>query len=161
MAILTAKIGDIVVGSNSDILEALALGSCVAVIIYDETTQIAGMAHVLLPKSLDKDKDYKLGKYADTAIPELIKRLIQKGAKRDKLKAKIVGGAKMFEFTGKNNSLDVGKRNAEAVKKILVDNKIKIVAEDIGENYGRTVHFDPKTATVSIRFSMQKLKKTI
>jgi len=61
------------------------------------------------------------------------------------LKAKIAGGAKMFEIKGQpvNNQIgNIGERNVQTVKKILAEHRIPILGEDTGANYGRTMSFD-------------------
>ena len=65
--------------------------------------------------------------------------------------AKIAGGAKMFAFNSKNEMMSVGDRNVEAVKKALSALRIPILAQDTGENYGRTVEFDPETGDYVIK----------
>jgi len=162
MATYTARIGDIVVGKAPDKLEALALGSCVAIALYDPQNKIGSLSHVLLPKSSDFKEVDKIGKYADTAVPEAIKLTTSKGANRTRLKAKIAGGAKMFEMTGINRlTVDVGSRNVDAVKKHLKENDIPIVANDTGKNYGRTVSFDLETSVFTIRQGAKKITKHI
>lgn len=165
---LSARIGEIVISRAPDILEALALGSCVATFIYDEVAKIGGCAHVLLPESneymkrLDKDDHNKPGKYADLAIPNLIKMLVQKGATRDRLKAKIAGGAKMFDLTVKSPiAMDVGERNIRAVIENLKKNDIPLVGNDTGEDYGRTVAFDLATGVMTIKLGLKKVVKHI
>ncbi|MHA2089238.1 MAG: chemotaxis protein CheD [Candidatus Kariarchaeaceae archaeon] len=158
----SARIGEIVIGRAPDTLEALALGSCVAIFIYDEITKVGGCAHVLLPESKQFSEYNKPGKYADTAIPEMIKLLKQKGAKSERFRAKLVGGARMFELTGKNKlTLDVGYRNIEAIKKHLREISIPVVAEDTGADYGRTVEFDLETNVLTIKVALKKSVKHI
>ena len=64
------------------------------------------------------------GKYADTAIPLLLKELSDKGSKTKSLIAKMAGGACMFEYFGTN--LNIGERNAERVRAILKENNIPL-----------------------------------
>ena len=135
MAVHTARIGDIVFGRAPDKLEALALGSCVATFIYDSEAKVGVCAHVLLPETnefiIRKDADHKLGKYADSAIPAAISMLVTKGGKRDRFKAKLAGGAKMFNLSIQAKSpLDVGARNILAVTEQLKKNNIPIVEID-------------------------------
>lgn len=162
MANLTARIGDIVVGKAPDVLEALALGSCVAIAMYDPKNKIGSLSHILLPESSAYKKIDKVGKYADTAIPEAIKLTTAKGANRSRLQAKIAGGAKMFEMTGVNRlTVDIGARNVEAVKKHLKENDIPIVADDTGLTYGRTVSFNLENSVFTIRMGAKKSTKNI
>ncbi|MHA2250770.1 MAG: chemotaxis protein CheD [Candidatus Kariarchaeaceae archaeon] len=162
MSVHSARIGEIIVARAPDKLEALALGSCVAVFIYDDAIQLGACAHILLPESRQFSEDNRPGKYADTAIPEMIRLLGQKGGKKGRLKAKLVGGARMFELTGKNKlTLDVGKRNIEATKKSLQDADIPVVADDLGADYGRSVEFDLETGILTIKVALQKVTKHI
>ena len=65
--------------------------------------------------------------------------------------AKIAGGAQMFAFQNKSDLVRVGERNVQASKKKLAELKIPILAEDTGENFGRTVIFYPETGDYVIR----------
>lgn len=128
------------------------LGSCVGVIIYDESTKIAGLVHVMLPdSSLGRTNSINVAKFADTGIKALIDLLRVEGVQTFKLKAKIAGGAQMFQFTNDKNSMRIGPRNVEAVKEQLKLFKIPIIAEDTGGNKGRTIEFNPTTGKLNIR----------
>ena len=80
-----------------------------------------------------------------------IAEIVRLGGSRNRLVAKIAGGAQMFAFGGKNDSICVGERNVLATKKKLNAMKIPILAEDTGKTYGRTVVFFPKTGDFHIR----------
>lgn len=128
------------------------LGSCVGVVIYDATNEIAGLAHIMLPdSSLTKQTDYNKYKYADTAIDILIDKLTKMGAHKASLKAKIAGGAQMFQFNTSSEIMRIGPRNVEAVKERLALHNIPIVSADVGGNKGRTIEFDPATTKLKIR----------
>jgi len=128
------------------------LGSCVGVVIYDCDRKIAGLSHVLLPdSSLAKQSELKPYKYADTAIPILIEKLLAGGARKFALKAKMAGGAQMFKFESKSNIMRIGPRNIEAVQEQLHRFNIPVVAADVGGNLGRTIEFDPETCKFKIR----------
>lgn len=127
------------------------LGSCVGIVLYDELRQIAGMAHIMLPdSSLDRSKKINVAKYADTGIYSLMEMLKVEGVRPMSLKAKIAGGAQMFQF-GSSDTLRIGPRNVEAVKKELKRLSIPLIAEQTGGAKGRTIEFDPVTAILSIR----------
>jgi len=162
MTTYTARIGEIVTGRAPDVLEALALGSCVAIAMYDPQNKIGALCHILLPESSMYKEIDNIGKYADTAVPEAIRQVTAKGANRERLRAKIAGGAKMFELSGVNKmTIDVGSRNIEAVKSHLKKHEIPIVADDTGKNYGRTVSFDLETAVLTIRQGLKKITRHI
>lgn len=150
--IVKVGIADLNIVKPPDVIRTSGLGSCVGVIIYDPLKQIAGLAHVMLPdSSLAKNGSLNIAKYADTAISELVNRLIKDGARKLALKAKIAGGSQMFQFSSGNEVMRIGPRNVEAVKKKLSLLHIDIVAEDVGGNNGRTIEFDPKTNVLQIR----------
>nr|WP_262172937.1 chemotaxis protein CheD [Saccharococcus sp. Marseille-Q5394] len=127
------------------------LGSCVGVVLYDETKKIAGLLHVMLPdSSLGRSDRLNAAKFADTGIYSLMELLKAEGVRPLSLKAKIAGGSQMFQF-GSSDSIRIGPRNVEAVKKELARLSIPIIAEDTGGSSGRTIEFDPMTSALSIR----------
>lgn len=132
------------------------LGSCVGIVLYDEFKKIAGMVHIMLPdSSLDRSKKLNEAKYADTGIYTLMEWLKAEGVRPMSLKAKIAGGAQMFQF-GSNDTLRIGPRNVDAVKKELKRLSIPITGEQTGGSKGRTIEFDPVTAMLSIRSVNEK-----
>lgn len=149
-------IGGVVVHHNPVILTCLGLGSCVGVAIYDKEHKLGGLAHVMLPNSkeyagtTDTSRNLDtLHKYADVAIPYMLDEIMKLGAKKENIKAKIVGGSKMFDIPSKEKS--IGERNIEAIKDILNENKIPLEAEDLGGKNGRTMRFDTVTQTIKIK----------
>lgn len=71
------------------------------------------------------------------------------GASKARMQAKIAGGATMFATA--SDKFNIGERNIAAVKKILNENRIPIIAQDIGLDYGRTQFFYPETGIMEIR----------
>ena len=141
-----------------DAIMTIGLGSCVGIAIRDKTSKIGGLVHIMLPSSLEVKSNANIAKFADTGIPELVKRLEAKGAVRSRMVAKIAGGARMFAFQSKSELSAVGERNVEATKKVLAELRIPIIAEDTGENYGRTVTFFPETGDYEIKAVGKPLK---
>jgi len=141
-------IGEYRAADSSFILVTLGLGSCVGVCLRDSKNLIGGLIHVMLPESGGKQVP-KPGKYADTGIPILIEEMKKIGAKISGLEAKIGGGASMFKNSG--SSMEVGKRNTEAVKEVLKSLGIRIISEDIFGNRARSLEFDIKTGDLNIR----------
>ena len=141
---------DVVRAPNT--IRTSGLGSCVGVILYDESKQIAGLIHVMLPdSSLGRSDVVNVAKFADTGIKALIELLKLEGVHAFKLKAKIAGGAQMFQFTSDKDSMRIGPRNVEAVKAELRKNSIPLVAEDTGGYSGRIIEFDPITSKLNTR----------
>lgn len=154
----TIKIGiaDMNVAKGEDELVTFALGSCVAICLWDPISKIAGMVHIMLPDSrqLNNGASQPL-KFADTGLVELLKAMQLKGAKMPNLKAKIAGGAQMFADLGNSPMGRIGERNVQAVKEGLGKFRIPIVAEDTGKNFGRTCYFDAPTGTMLIKSALK------
>ena len=147
------KVGmaDLNICESPNSITTLGLGSCVGVVLWDPVVKVCGMVHVMLPDSTTISNNQNLAKFADTGINELLRKVVQKGAKKERLVAKIAGGAQMFSVNSNSSMLRVGQRNVEAVKARLSQLGIELRAEDTGENYGRTVIFYPQTGEYYIR----------
>lgn len=144
--VIDVATGEVKAAKAPACLECLALGSCVAVILYDKESKIGGIAHVMLPVSpyVITQRKERL-KYADVAVPELIQYLQKLGAKKESLCARMVGGALMIPGVS-----DIGRENSEAARKILHERNIKILDEHLGGTEGRSVTFDLSTGELRI-----------
>lgn len=131
-------ISDMKVSTNPGSLITYALGSCVGICLHDPLNNIAGLSHVLLPDCNLCPNDANVAKFANTAVEELVRRMERIGANRFRLTAKIAGGARLFGGAG---GMQVGERNVASVKAELSRLRIRLVAEDTGADYGRTVEF--------------------
>lgn len=158
------KVGmaDLKVCPYPNAITTLGLGSCVGIALYDPVTKVAGLAHIMLPDSTQIRNNENKAKFADTGISELVSQMVKAGANKERLVAKIAGGAQMFAFHNVNNSdmVRVGERNVESTKKTLKMMHIKLLSEDTGLNYGRTVEFYSETGDFLIK-SVGKPIKTI
>lgn len=130
------------VGRGAGTLSILGLGSCVAVVLYDETSRVGGLAHVLLPDPSYSRNSDKRGRYASTAIPALVEEVVEAGADRGRVTARLVGGACMFQELLPPDQPHLGARNIDAARQALARDGIAIVAEDVGGDFGRSIHFD-------------------
>lgn len=122
------------------------LGSCIGIALFDRIAKVGGLAHVILPNSEQGSGDR--GKFADTATDWLLEEIIKAGAVKDRVKAKIAGGAMMF---GSNVRSGIGDRNIEAVKARLHKHAIPIAAEAVGGEKGRRMTLDPTTGSVEVQ----------
>lgn len=121
------------------ILATLGLGSCVGIAMYDSFTKISGLAHIMLPSSMQAINNSNIAKFADTAIVKLVEDMVKLGARRSNIKAKLAGGAQMFAFNQSADIMRIGLRNVAAAKEKLEELGIPIIAEDTGGNFGRTI----------------------
>lgn len=150
--IIKVGIADMNIVKVPDLIRTTGLGSCVGVVLFDQRAELAGLAHVMLPdSSFSRSEPLNKAKFADTAIKELLEVMIQSGAKQASIKAKIAGGAQMFQFSGSSDMMRIGPRNVEAVIQQIKELRIPLIALDVGGNSGRTIEFDPKTGLLQIR----------
>lgn len=133
-------------------LTTLGLGSCVGIALYDPTTKIAGLAHIMLPDSTQIKNNHNIAKFADTGAVKLVEDMVKIGAKRNKIVAKLAGGAQMFAFSeAANDMMRIGYRNVIASQEILAKLNIPIIAQDTGKNYGRTVELYSENGKLLIK----------
>lgn len=128
------------------------LGSCVGVVLYDRPSRLGGLAHIVLPSA--RGAIDHPGKYADTAIPALVAEFERRlGPRaRTRLTAKLAGGASMFQVDAPADStLNIGRRNQEAIESILDALKIPILARDLGGTAGRRLTLDTVSGIVAIK----------
>ena len=149
--IIKVGMADLNIGKAPDSLTTLGLGSCVGIVLYDASKKIGGLAHAMLPDSTQIRNNQNKAKFVDTSIQILIDEMINKGANRNNLIAKLAGGAQMFNFNKSNDLIKIGYRNIMATKVILKELKIPILAEDTGENYGRTIVLDCESGNLLVR----------
>jgi chemotaxis protein CheD len=148
-------IGQMAVCHAPEQIVCLGLGSCVAIILYDPVARIGGVAHVLLPKSPIKcDREEK---YADTGTKKLVKEMLSHGARKERLVAKLVGGAQMFPNLNLSIA-NIGRENSMTVRRILKEFMIKIVAEDLEGNRGRSAYFDTSDGHVTVKSAFEPVR---
>lgn len=148
---VTVGISDLNVVKSPDVLVTYALGSCVGICLYDAMAHVAGLSHIMLPSSKLASNVGSEMKFADTAIPMLIKKMERMGASQIRMKAKIAGGAQMFAAISNSSIANIGQRNVAAVKATLQQLRIPIIAEDTGKDYGRTVYFDGESGMMRVK----------
>lgn len=142
----SVAMGQIAVARHAGLLRTL-LGSCLGVALYDRQYQAAALAHVVLPDS--RGESASLGKFADTAIAEMIRLLARQVQDKPlQLTAKIAGGAQMFATVGP--AATIGQQNVEAVERHLALRRITIVGRHVGGCQGRRMAFDAATGRVTI-----------
>jgi chemotaxis protein CheD len=136
---LPVRIGELRVGSESSLLFTLGLGSCVAIVLYDPTARIGGLAHPMLPEPSNGHPAGLPGRYVSRAVPDLVTAMLDTGAVRRRIGARLVGGASMFRDVLDGDGLRLGRRNVEAAQEALAQAGIPIAAEEVFGTYGRSV----------------------
>jgi chemotaxis protein CheD len=152
---ITVGVSDMKVsGDMESVIVTYSLGSCIGISIYDQIARVGGILHFMLPEStLDPVKAQKNPfMFADTGIPSLFKAAYQLGAKKQRMKIVVVGGAQTLDQKGFFN---IGKRNIMAVKQMFWKNKVMIDYEDVGGNVNRTLRLVVKTGQNLLKISGQ------
>lgn len=133
------------------ILTTLGLGSCVGIALYDKNKKIAGLAHIMLPSSLEIKNNNNKAKFADTALELLLIKMEKLGARKHTIVAKIAGGSQMFNFNSESDILRIGERNTIATRENLKKFGISIISDDTGGCFGRTIELDAETGILLVK----------
>jgi chemotaxis protein CheD len=144
------RVAELRVARGAGTLAAIGLGSCVAVVLYDPVARVGGLAHVLLPDPSFSRVQDRAAKFATTAVPALLRALVDAGAQRGRIRAWLVGGATMFRDLLPADQPHMGERNVEAARRALAQAGVPVVGESVGGTWGRTVRFDVGEGTVRV-----------
>jgi chemotaxis protein CheD len=124
------------------------LGSCVAVVLWDEARKVGGLNHYLLPLWARLGDDTL--RFGNVAFERLLVELTARGAAQSRLQAKVFGGACLL--AGANKGEHLGTKNVDVARSLLAAARIPLIAEDVGGNRGRKliVHTDTGDAWVKL-----------
>jgi chemotaxis protein CheD len=124
-----------------DLLVTHALGSCIGVTLHDEEASVGGILHYMLPNSsLDPVKAEKTPlMFGDTGIPAFFQEAYLLGARKDRLRVTIAGGANVIAG---NHNFDIGNRNIIIARKLFWKNNVLIAAEHVGGTIPRTLYIE-------------------
>ena len=149
--LIVVGMADLNIGKDSQVITTYGLGSCVGITLYDRAHKIGGMAHIMLPTANTAAGAKNIAKFADTAIPDLIEKMVRAGASKSMFSAKIAGGAHMFDNSRTDDVIKVGQRNVYMSQKILQQLGIKLLANETGGTFGRTVELHCDTGDLHIK----------
>ena len=148
---IRVKVADYAVGRDEQTLITIGLRSCVAIALYDPRTRIGGLAHTLLPsESMARDRSNP-AKFPASAVVTLLAEMMRLGADARRVRAKLVGGASMFANLLPAGGINIGDRNVAAARQALEASRVPVVAEDVGSDHGRSVHFHLDDGRVEVR----------
>jgi chemotaxis protein CheD len=130
--------GEFHVSDDPNAVLLTILGSCVAACIRDPVACVGGMNHFLLPGYEVGSRNQEAERYGVHLMELLLNGLLQKGARRERLEAKLFGGGRTVEGLS-----DIGARNASFAEKFLKNEGINFVGGSLGGDSGRRVQFWP------------------
>jgi chemotaxis protein CheD len=135
---MVVGVADLQVSSDPEsLIVTYALGSCIAVILYDPRRHIGGMIHYMLPLSqISAEKAiHTPAMFGDTGIPLLFERMYALGVKKEDIVVKAAGGGQIYD---PNGTFNIGSRNCTIMRKLFWKNNVLIAAEDVGGTQSRT-----------------------
>lgn len=144
------RMGEWSVASDGSQLRTL-LGSCVGLALHDRRLKVGGLAHIVLPNS--RGNTERPGKFADTAVPTLIKQMEDHAGQKLTLTAKIAGGASMFAT---RSTVGIGLQNIQSCEQVLAELGIRVVAKHCGGEQGRRMTLDTIDGAVLIEIVGQE-----
>ena len=159
MAIIEVGMAEVKIASSPDVLVTRGLGSCLGIVLYDSSHKIGALNHAMLPLREQAKVKTNPAKFVDSVIPLMINKLKEKGCFESLITVKIFGGAHMFKSIPLDSSFNVGAKNINTAKEILKKHKIKLIGEDVGGNYGRTIFFELETGVVKVKTMFQGRKE--
>ncbi len=144
---LTVLQGQFKVSAGPRVELSTVLGSCVASCLYDPVAELGGMNHFLLsepPASHARGEvDVHYGVYL---MEMLINEMLSYGARKDRLRAHLYGGANI-----RAGMQRIGTANAEFAQGFLLRERIELVKQDLGGTGARRVDFRPASGLVRCR----------
>ncbi len=151
MKLVVVGISELRLAQRPGKLVTYGLGSCVAVVLYACDNGVGSMAHIMLPMAYDGDDIQTPGKFADTAVANMVQMMDQRGIAPPQLVAKMAGGADMFAGQFKGKGRRIGARNILSARKVLDNFGVRLVAQDVGGTVGRTAEFSTDTGLLTVR----------
>jgi len=156
---IVVGVGDMKISNDpEDVLVTYSLSSCIGLAIYDPVAKVGGLLHYMLPESsLDGNKARKNPyMFGDTGIPLLFKEAYKLGAKKNRLKVIVVGGAQILDQKGFFN---IGKRNHTLLRKMFWKNNVMIDYEEVGGTVNRTIRLEIESGQAWLKVSGIGVKK--
>lgn len=132
------------VSCDPNVTISTLLGSCVACCLWDPVAAAGGMNHILLASQDSRAKQKDI--FGQCAMESLINDLLAIGAQRDRLVAKLFGGAQMIRGLSK-----IGPLNSDFARSFLAQANIPCVAQSLGGKSARQIIFSPTTGNVKLR----------
>lgn len=142
-------VADLAAADGDVQLVTLGLGSCVAIVLYDDAARVGGLAHVLLPGPEYARDRSNPAKFPCTALPRLLEEMRALGATRTR--ARLVGGASMFAAMLGSDGINIGERNVVSARLAVARHRIPLDGEDTGGQHGRSVTLRVRDGRLLVR----------
>jgi chemotaxis protein CheD len=149
--LIEVQMGKMELAQVPERLVTRGLGSCLGITMYDPIKKTGAMIHPMLP-DMDKSKiKSNASRFVNSGILLALQELEKKGCFRSRLEVKVFGGAHMFSFINTDSALNVGQKNIEMAHAVFKELNIKILVEEVGGTFGRTVELDTDSGKVLVK----------
>jgi chemotaxis protein CheD len=149
--LVEVQMGRAEIGANPQHLITRGLGSCLGITFWDPIKKIGGMAHPMLPDFERAKTQSNPSRFVNSAIKTMLEDLEKRGCRKERLEIKMFGGAHMFSFINTDSVLNVGQKNIEMAHLMFKDLGMKILGEEVGGTFGRTIELSCETGKVAVR----------
>jgi chemotaxis protein CheD len=149
-------VADLAVSNNPNVVfTTYSLGSCLGISVHDPVARVGGLLHLMLPDStIDPAKaTANPAMFVDTGVPALLRAAFQLKAEKARLRVCVAGGAQILDD---NNFFNIGRRNHDALLRILERNGLAIHAAAVGGQVNRTMMLRVSDGSVTLRISGNK-----
>lgn len=150
--IIEVQMADLQIANHPPaVLVTRGLGSCLGITFYDPIKKVGAMAHAMLPDIEKAKTKTNPHRFVNSCIQEMVQEFEKRGCPRQRIVAKLFGGAHMFSFINTDSVLNVGQKNIEMALSMLKELGIKIVGQEIGGTFGRTIEFNVEQGSVLVK----------
>lgn len=163
--LININMGEMAVGHNDAHIKTGSVGSCVVIVLYDDKAKVGGMAHAMLPSRMERKRNVAsetkgaifeaeaVAKYADESVDRLLNEVKAIGGKEENIKAKLIGGSRMFKILS-GDKHGIGYQNTESARQRLTELDIPVENEDTGGTVGRIVELNLSNGLVDVSTKM-------
>lgn len=128
------------------------LGSCVGVTFWSSQLGVGALCHGILPRRPADGASAEGYRYVDFAVRDLVRQFDSLGAQRGEVEVKVFGGADVLPvFSGCSGKVTVGRQNWQVALEILAEERLIVLASDLGGPVGRTIELHTGTGEVLLR----------
>jgi len=121
------------------------VGSCVAVCLWVPRLRLGGVTHFVLPHGPGTSR------FGNVAVLELVKQVGALAGRGAHVQAKVFGGSRSVDEPDRTEGRPLGAQNVATALRILSEQDITVVAEDVGGDRGRRVTFHTDTGAARVR----------
>ncbi|HEY6879367.1 MAG TPA: chemotaxis protein CheD [Polyangiales bacterium] len=145
---VTLRIGGVFASQRAGVIRTV-LGSCIAVCLFDPVSRVGGMNHFMLPRLIAEEPSPRPTVFGVQAMEVLIGAMQRLGARRDRMVAKLFGGAHVLQTSESASS--VPARNVAFIEAYMRDERMEVTAHDLGGYLPRCIHFHPHNGKAFVR----------